>query len=371
MALDVRGLVEQMVRDETFQRVVNNPLAQFGTVQEPFLGATLLPEMEKPENSYVEEAIRYRTVVANDGTRYSPVQIKGGILTGSFLVRLGESDIGSHFTGSDYDALIRLLTRYGGAIGNTKPDMQTVASLVQWADMTLARPLQVKNEKMRWEAIVDSVVPRAGDGGFIENVSLSNPTGQRVNCAGQWSSNAYDPWNDIMAGVNFLANKGYTVGRIIAPMSVVTKLSMNVNVRQRLGINSLISGSVVGLAGRASLGQINGLLENDNLPPIERYDRQYRTQNGSGFFLKRDCFVMVATTARDQEIDRADLEPLLIQNTLGYMGIGRPAGQSSPGRRVLVTPFENKPPRIEGEAWQTSFPVITEPEAMYVIKNIT
>jgi hypothetical protein len=85
--------------------------------------------------------------------------------------------------------------------------------------------------------------------------------------------------------------------------------------------------------------------------------------------------VLVATTGRDESIDLGDFDPSvaspeLVADTIGYVGVGRAAGQSAPGRHVVVNAYENKPPRIEGEAWQTSFPVITEPEAIYIIKSI-
>ena len=79
---------------------------------------------------------------------------------------------------------------------------------------------------------------------------------------------------------------------------------------------------------------------------------------------------MLATTGRDATLDLGDSEQLLT-DTLGYTAIGRAAGQAQPGRVVRMEAFDNKPPRIEGEAWQTSLPVITEPEAIGVIAAIS
>jgi hypothetical protein len=42
-----------------------------------------------------------------------------------------------------------------------------------------------------------------------------------------------------------------------------------------------------------------------------------------------------------------------------------------PQRRTKVTSFDDKPPRVEGQAWSTTFPVVTDPEAIFVIKAIT
>lgn len=374
---DLASLVQQMNVAGAFTRIVNNPLSQLGPPTRRYFGAELLPEKMVPENLYSEQAIQYRTVIANDAARFSPVQLKSGMISGSMLVQLGDVDTGSEMTAGDYDAVINLLRQTQGQQGVNGgginvPTMQAMSMMTNWAEMTLNQPLIVKQEKQRWEAIVNAQVTRTGDNGFQEVVTFPNPTGHRVNAGGVWSSNAYDPYADIMAGAEFLAAKGYTVGRIITSTSVRSKLSLNTNVTGRIGRLGVVGGAVVNQPrGRATLSDLNDYISGDGLPPIELYDLQYRTQSGSAYFLPRNVFVMIATTGRDTSIDRADLEPLPLQNTLGYQAVGRPAGQASPGKKTLVTPFENKPPRLEGEAWATTFPVILEPEAIFVIKSIT
>lgn len=368
--MDVKTLIERMLAAQNFARVINNPMAQFGTVQRPLLGASILPERNVPQNEFVEQAIRYRTMVANDGTRYSPVQKKRGMLTGQMIVMLGHSDIGSEFTASDYDAFIELIQRANPS-GGDAATMDAIARLTAWADVTLRRPLDVKNEVQRWQAIVDASVVRKGDGGFRETVAFSNPSGHRVNAAGVWSSDAYDPYDDILAGVAKLESKGYQVGRIITSHTVVGHLLGNAKMQARVGKIQVAAGAVVGSVGRLSLAGLQGILSDDGIPPIEKYDEQYQTQTGSYRYLTENCMVILARTGRDATMTSPDGNPLVLQDTLGYVGIGRAAGQSSPGRAIVVTPFENKPPRIEGEAWQTSFPVILDPEAIYVIKSIS
>lgn len=368
--MDLRVLVDRMVQDEQFLTVTNNPLAQFGVPGRTYLGATLLPERLVPENAYVEEGIRYRTIIANDASRYSAVQIKGGVMVGSFQVILGDQDIGSHFTGAQYDALIRLIRRSGGGT----PTMVGATQLIDWADRTLNLPLIERIEKQRWEALIDASVIRTGDNNYREVVTYPTPTGHRPVAGGVWSNNSYDPYLDIIAGMEFLAAKGYTVNRIVASTPVVSKLSNNNNIKSRVGRLSVQpSGTIVGLPGRASLTEINQLFSEDGLPPIEKYDLQYRTSLSQGYFLKRDVFAMFATTGNDETIVDSDDNPVVVQNTLGYVGVGRAAGQDNPGR-VIPPPrviTDSKPPRIEGEGWQTSLPVVTEPEGIYVITGIT
>lgn len=374
---DLASLVQQMNIAGAFTRIVNNPMSQLGPPTRRYLGAELLPEKMVPENLYSEQAIQYRTVIANDAGRYSPVQLKSGMITGSMLVQLGEIDTGSEMTAADYDAVIALLRQTEGQQGIAGGGvnvltMQAMSQMTNWAEMTLNQPLVVKQEKQRWEMICNAQVTRTGDNGYTETINFPNPTGHRVNAAGTWSDNTYDPYADIIAGAEFLAAKGYTVSRIITSTTVRSKLSLNAKIVGRIGRLGVVGGSVVvEPRGRATLADINAYISGDGLPPIELYDLQYRTQTGSAFFLPRTVMVMVATTGRDTSIDRADLEPLPIQNTIGYQAVGRPAGQASPGKKVFVEPKEDKPPRISGQAWSSTFPVLLSPESVFVLKNIS
>src|SRR5678815_1848366 len=102
---DLYSLLRDLRRDGTLDRIANNTLSQFGTRNRQRLGARILPVRNVPLNQYTEDQIRYRSPIANAGTRYSPVQLKGGALVGSFDVKLAEQDIGSQLTSRDFDAL--------------------------------------------------------------------------------------------------------------------------------------------------------------------------------------------------------------------------------------------------------------------------
>jgi hypothetical protein len=346
-----------------FRRISRNPLAQFGRPARQYLGATLLPERMVEENAFREDQIKYRTIVANAGTRYSPTQKKDGDLIGSFLVELGESDIAREFTSRQYDALLRTLER--------GESMEAMVQLTNWLDTAVNLALIEHVEKERWLAIVDASVPRTGDNEYSETVSYSNPAGHRVNQGAAWSTDTTDIFSEIMAGADLLASKGYTVNRIITGRPVLAIMAGNNTVKTRVGVSVVnTSGQITSAAGRASQEAINGVLQADGLPPIELYDLQYRTQTGTAYFLERDVLVMVGTTGQSEEIDLGDTMNI-VSDTLGYSAIGRAAGQNESGRVIRAEAKMDKPPRIEAEGWQTSLPVITEPEAIYVIDSIT
>jgi hypothetical protein len=360
---DLYSLINSMRTDGTIATIARNPAAQFGRTGRNYLGASLLPERTVEENAYREESIRYRTVIANDGTRYSPTQLKQGDLVGSMLVELGESDIAREFTSRAYDALLRQL---GG-----NQSMEAVASVTRWLDTTVNLALVEKNEAQRWQAIVDASVVRTGDNAYTETVSYSNPAGHRAAQAAAWSTDATDIFENIFTMADLLSSKGYTVNRMITSRNVLSIMGGNNTVKARTNrviVNT--SGQIQSTSGRATRDDINGALASDGLPTIETYDLQYRTQSGDEYFLKRDVFVLVATTGQDETIDFGDTEELF-PNTLGYLAIGRAAGQSAPGRVIRMEAKEDKPPRIEAEGWMTSLPVILNPEAIAVITGIT
>lgn len=375
--MDIAGFVEYLQEQSVFAPLVNDPMAQFGQQNMPYLGAQFLPEQQQIVNEYTEDGISYRTVIANDGTRYSPVQIKKSTITGTMKVSLGNQDIGSEFTSKDYDSLVKLLRQSTGTAGIAgagvdQPTMQAMSQIVQWADRTILRPLLERIELQRWQAIDNASVVRTGDDGYSETVGYPNPSGHRVGTGGTWSSDAYDPYaGDIIPLVEMLRGKGFTVNRIVTTQDVLSIMAKNAKMKAYVGRVEVVNNSVVNQSpGRATNQDLNLQFTQDGLPAIERYDRQYRTQNGTGYFKARGTMTLFCTTGRDAEIDRGDQEPLIMHDTLGYAGVGVPAGQSGPGRTISIQSFPSKPPRIEGEGWQTTLPVLQEPEAVAVITGI-
>jgi len=359
--MDLASIIAQLIRDGSFALVTANPFAQFGP-NDRYLGATILPEREVFERAYTETSIRYKTIVAADGSRYSPAQRReGGALVGTMKVELGDQDIAREFSGRDMDALLRLVGR--GA------DLEAAAQIIDWSDTALNRALIEVTEIQRWQALVAGQVERVGDNGYRETVTYPNPAGHRAAAAGSWSNLAYDPFADIYAIVDLLASKGYRVSRIVTSSGVIRILSNNPKVAARTGTLRVENGAVVTSGGRATVAGINALLGADGLPPFEVYDRQYRDLAGLKRFMPANCMCFFAQTGQDATVAVEDTQRVL-PDTLGYTAIGRAVGQGEPGRVIQVTPHTNKPPRLVGEAWQTSLPVITEVEAFAVVTGI-
>lgn len=359
---DIGTLIRVAMEDGSFQRLANSPQTQFGQGTRRYIGAELLPERTVESNMFREDMFRLRTIAASDGSHYSPTQLKSGDSFQSIMVECGDVDIRRELTAREYDALLKLL-RQGD-------DMQAMTQLIGWADTTLVKAIAEKAEAERWQAICNAEITRIGDNGYSEVVSFENPLNHRATPLAPWSTVTTDIFQDIHAMVDLLISKGYNVSRIITSQSVVSMMSRNDTIKGNVIADSMIS------TGRATLQAINAALESDGLPPIERYDLQYRVQTPNGLaasnrFFPNDAFVLIGGTNEGYTLDLGDEEPMRFENTLGYYAVGTVTGMAAPGRKVHVENFESRPPRIEGEAYQSGVPVITYPEAIAVIQGIT
>jgi hypothetical protein len=369
------SFIAQLDRDQMFSVLVNAPQAQFGTEAQPYLGASILPERQVPDNAYRETAVRYMTTIAGWGTRYSPVQRRDvGEMYASFMVELGDQDIGADFTSRDYDALVNMLRDISGTPSMDHPGMLDAANRIfQWADIRLLRGVLDLNERDRWSCMIAAQVMGYGSNGTSWQIDYADPAGHRANAGGSWADDTYDPLDDIFAMHDLLVSKGYTPDRMITSTPVLRAFQKNAKVIQRFGLpfGAIIpSGATVVGAQQLDITHVNAGLSRDNLPPFEVYDRRYRDLTGMHRFIGDNNVVMLSTTGRDESVPIVGGQSYL-PNTSGYFAIGRAAGQSSPGRVLRVVPYFNKPPRLEGECWQTGLPVFTEPESIAVIKSIT
>lgn len=367
--MDMQGAVEYVIEQGYLAEIVSNPMFQFGQAPQTFLGPQFLPDRMVEAIEYTEEDVRTRAVIANDGTRHNPVQKKQTVIVGARSVRLGHSDIGSDLTASDYDAIVRLFARAADA--GRAPDMGAAAARIVGLAEALRLGLEMKKEKQRWEMLLHGQVVRRGNDKYQETVTYPVPSGNLITVGGTWSNNSYDPYSDIMPAVETLRAAGWDVNRIVTSTTVTKILALNAKMTARVGRLGITSGAIVNNpAGRVTSPELSALFGRDGLPPAEVYDRQYRTQTGTGYYFDRDCMFLACTTGRNAEIDRGDGEPLIVEDVLGYTAVGPPSGQSAPGPVVKLFPRERKPQTIEGEAFQATLPVAEEPEAWVVLNSI-
>jgi hypothetical protein len=383
--MDFLELIRQLDEDQYFKRLALNPTAQFGSEQQPLLGATLLPEQLVEENAFEETQVRYRTKPALDGTRYSPAQMQeSSQLIGSVKVDLGDSDTAAQFTGKDHDGIIKLLMRGG--------DEEAIARVVQWTDRALIRPHTIKNEIQRWEAIIKGEVLRKGSNQLEELVEYYQHPGHHIVIPGGtvaapqgWHNDTYDPFEDIAGAVQKLEDLGHSIRGMFSTGRVTTTLTKNGQVAKRTNrvvVNA--AGAITSASGRVTMAELNAIADDDGLPNFTKYNGGYETKQGFRRYMDvsatSDFLVIVGNSDRQwdmatdyvgtADVDLGDFADSAIQleGTLGYYAVGRNVGQSSPGRTVHTEAQQRKPAGLYGESYQAGFPVIADPQSIVVIE---
>jgi hypothetical protein len=368
---DLAQLLAYLHSNGEFYRMMIDPLAQFGTEDDPYLGALLLPEVLKESNQYTETKIRYRTTIANSGSHYSPAQLNpSGNLVGSFDVKFGKNDQADQITAQDYDELMKLLNRMASR--------EAIMTALRWMDRHILRPVLDLNEKQRWDAICNALVIRTGSNGYEEEVLYSNPAGHRpaaipggtvANPAG-WheTDGSYDCFTDIFKVKRFMAKKGYKIVQTITSTELVEVMSANpasAKRANRITVND--SGQIQAIADSLDKTYLDGIMRRNSLPDFTVYDKVYRDRSGFKPFLPSNKMVFVGKIDEQTTIDRGDEEPVVLDNTLGYYGVGVPAGKVQPGRIVNTKEEDLYPGGFYAECIEVGLPVITEPEAIFVL----
>ncbi|NCQ83970.1 MAG: hypothetical protein GPJ00_05390 [Microcystis aeruginosa W13-18] len=380
MTKSLLTIAQELKRDGSFDKVLLNTLSQLGSLSmlnmgQKLLGARYLPDQVRRKNEYREQSVRYRAVIATDGTPYTPPQLIKGALVGSMKVEFGHHDVKVEMDASQIEALEEFVETRAESRGEAASELMAQQELLDWVDTSVGLSLQLKKELQRWQAIVDAQVSRVFPGGTTETVAFPNPAGHRFNAGGLWSSDAYDPFDDIMAACNKLWSLGFNIDAMITSTNVVSLLALNEKVRTRAGYLSTSGGSVlpVSISGYG-LADVNAAVRRSSsssqtMPDIVTYDLQYPTQSGTAYFLPRNCFVLIGSTGENRQI-LTDERTFPLYNTLGYYGVGRVEGYKQSGPIIHVDTYDKKPVSIVGEGYMTGFPVITNPESICVIRNI-
>jgi hypothetical protein len=293
---------------------------------------------------------------------------------------------------------------------NVDATPQAIQSVLNWVQSSLVVPHVRLNETYRAQALLTGQVQRQGSNGYVETVEYHQPTGNRATVpsgtvgtpAGWYATATYDPMDDIVAGVAVLESMGFRARSIYSDTKITNLMQRNQEmVKRASGVRiDHQSGAVTSQSqGRLSRAALNQVLidefDGENSLQWINYNAGYTTittnangRSDRGFKRymdaspagDRDYVLIVGSTERTYDIATDyylnagtalggyDGEAIMLESTLGYFGIGTNAGQSAPGRTVLTEVQNRKPVGVYGEAYQTGLPVITEPEAIYVIE---
>lgn len=359
--MDILTLINQMEADGAFRQIANFPAAQLGTPSAPYLGATLLPERTLGDNTFTEYGLKWRTIIANDGSRHSSAQRREGAMVAEMKFSTWTQDTQAVLDSQDYDALIKLL--------QTNADMSAITTMTDFVDMQVVRALLDLIEKQRWEALINKKIIRQGNNAYYEEIDYPSFPGMTASIAASWRDPNVDPWLDISAMVQRLQARGREVSRIITDGITLNILAGNPKMMARMGGTLIINN--MGAAQQLPMGggfdRLNAFFAGNGLPAIERYDRTFNTNLGTGYFFPRGTFAMFGTTDRTPVTIEVGDEERILENTLGYVGIGRTTGEGDPGRVVRAQVFTNKPPRVVVEGWQDIAVVPVEADATAIL----
>lgn len=376
MTVNIESLINKLIEDQAFDDVIANPALQLGMPpQRPFLMSSVLPERTVSENAFRDTLMAYRTHIANDATRYSPVQFKGSAKVGEALFELTDSDIGSQFTGREYDVLVDKLMR--------TEDMQSAATtLLDFVNRTVAIPLAAKRELQRCQAVVYGEITREGDNELLEKIQYPVPAGTRVTVeGGTEAAPAGELYDDTKDPAESLAERidqreedlGLEVSQIITTRKIMRAFRRNDTIN-KYGV-SVVANQDGSLATRANTPATQAVLNafaTHDLPMPMMYDLSFPRVDGTQIRMIPDNVLIVLFQTGQMssvfyDIDEAN-DPYFLYDTLGYTAIGRPVGQQNPGIASLTKAnLDDKPPNLAFKGWQTTLPIIQMPEAILVI----
>lgn len=365
---DINTLLLQLQDKGAFDELANNPSLQFSADDQEFLFSQLLPERLVSQNEFKESGIRFKTYMANDSTRYSPPVKRGNAFLSSTVVSLADSDIAAELTMQAYESFIRTL--------QASP-MQAIANLLRFFETGVAMPLSILREKYRADIFDKGYIERKGANQFYELVKVPEIPGHRITVL-DWADPTTSILTELKSIKRMLANKGYRVNQMITTSEILEDyLVPNEEIKQ-YGLMVINSAPGAGLQQAISLPTMSeqqivlSALAANSLPAPTIYDHGYDTlgQDNDDIGYKKflnNKIILVASTGREQDVALGDNQNLVLPNTLGYTAIGLATGQLQPGVRTKVENFDGKDARIEAYGWQTSFPVLQDPEAFVVI----
>lgn len=363
---DINTLLLQLSDKGAFDGLANNPQLQFTADGQELLFSSLMPERLVDRNEFKEDGIRFKTLMANDSTRYSPPVKRGNAILSSTVVSLADSDIAAELTMQAYESFIRTLTA---------SPMQAVANLLRFFETGVAMPLAILREKYRADIFDKGYIERRGANDFYELVKVPEITGHRITVL-DWANPATSILGSLKSIKRMLNNKGYQITQMITTSDVVEDYMVTNNEIRQYGlmvINSAPGGGgqqTIALPTMSEQQIVLSALAANSLPSPTVYDHGYDTLGGSDIGYKKFLnkkVILVCNSGRSQDMDMGDNTNLVLPNTLGYTAIGVTTGQLQPGVRTKVTNYDGKDARIEAYGWQTAFPVLQDPEAYVVI----
>ncbi|NEP10677.1 MAG: hypothetical protein F6K14_10765 [Symploca sp. SIO2C1] len=372
MSTDVISVLQPIFDEIAAQGIIaaiaRDPVLQFGTPQMRLLMANYLPRRLSDVNTITEDLTLVTAHIADDGDPMSPPQIKAITKGMPITVVLGHIDTAAQMSAREHREISYLVQRNERA--------QAISRVIRWLTTVTRQAISLKEEKQRCDAIANGTVTITPMNGTSYDITfpipadnvVTVPSGTVAAPAGFYGAN-YNPILDFLVPMrNRLRDLGMEPMVIITSNKIATAMEQNEQLRKMAG-NIIITDTGLASGQRdISAAYLDSMLRQNGLPPLMRYDSRYPLQNGSKIrFWPEDKLVMLGATGRSEIIEwteERELKSILLPNTLGYYGVGTSLGQSSPGMVIATKASDLKPVGWYAEAYQESFPVPLEYEAI-------
>jgi hypothetical protein len=250
--------------------------------------------------------------------------------------------------------------------------------LSRWLTRAIRMGLAEKQEAQRWQLLSDAAVTVNYLDQPARTLSFPNlnPAGHRVTvpsgtvaAPAGWYSATFDPMRETIVPLKIILEQlGYMVSRIITSTKIRDGVLASNEAMMRRSGATLITNDAGGLQTiDRNLSDVGTRFLANGLPAPEVYNLVYKTQLNQRRFLDENKFIMICGTGRDAEIDLGDDGIRVIENTLGYYGVGVSDGQPAPGQVITTRYSDLKPVGIYAEGYLEGFPVLLDPECIVVV----
>ena len=356
--------------------IANDTRISFGDENRRLLLSRYLPPRLSPTNVIIEEIVRFGQAIANDGNPLSPPQKKAPpVASLPMTVKLGHIDIAMQMGAKDWHDL--------GVLVNQTDQSAAEDFIARWLTRNVRLAIESKAELQRGQALTNAAVVVSPMDMDDFTISLPDPAGHRLTipsgtiaAPAGWYLSTYDPfYEDILPMKRFLADKGCEVMSIIYSSRVEGVLLSNDTVTRRMpgGVSLVVDsvGQLTSVMGASSQSGLGAVFQANGLPVPVVYDQRYSTQMGSFRYIGDENMLFICATGQSENLvypTESGLKSQIVEDTLGYYGIGVSAGHSEPGLNISQEIRTSKPVGYKVEAYQDSFPVITQPEAIACLK---
>lgn len=224
----------------------------------------------------------------------------------------------------------------------------------------LARSIGARLELARGEALAEAELV-INENGVVQTVSFGRDASHEVTAGVLWSDHANaEPITDMESWVQTYetTNGGQRPGRILMPRTVWANLRLCEQM-----VNQVFPLATTG--PMLSVEQVNNVLSQMDLPPVEIHDAQVKTDSGTERVLPAGALIMLPSPGSGEAGGETDLGATLMGTTAESLepDYGLPEGAQA---GIVAATYKTRDPiRLWTHAAAVGMPVLKEPNLTF------